>query len=61
MSIENNRIDCLKCKHFAVTWEPKHPKSCKLYGFKSTTLPSVAVFKSTGSECLGFEKKTIDN
>ena len=58
---DEKRVDCLKCKHFAVTWQPRYPKSCKLYGFKSATLPSIAVYNSTGSECLGFERKVIDN
>ncbi|MCL1983096.1 MAG: uracil-DNA glycosylase [Clostridiales bacterium] len=50
-------VNCFQCIHFAVTWEPQHPKSCKLFGFKSAALPSVTVYESTGSVCLGFEKK----
>ena len=52
-----NKIDCLQCKHFAVTWEPKQPKACKLHGFKSAGLPSVTVFHSSGAECMGFVRK----
>lgn len=60
MKAENtNKIDCLKCVHFAVTWNPRMPKSCKLYGFKSAGMPSAVVLKSTGSECMGFEKKEV--
>ena len=50
-------VNCFQCEHFAVTWEPEFPKSCKLFGFKSKTQPSAAVYESTGSVCLGFEKK----
>ena len=52
------KANCFACKYFAVTWEPKRPKACKLFGFKSAELPSIAVYKSTGADCMGFEKKT---
>ena len=50
-------INCLECEHFAVTWEPKFPRGCKLYGFKSASFPSIEVFRSSGAECMGFAKK----
>ena len=52
-----DKIDCLQCEHFAVTWEPKFPRACRLYGFKTMSYPSVEVLKSSGIECLGFVKK----
>ena len=52
-----NSVNCFRCVHFYITWEPQFPKACKLFGFKSAKLPSVDVFESTGSVCLGFEKK----
>jgi len=51
------KIDCYNCVHFAVTWEPKHPRSCKLFGFKTAQLPSMAVEKSSGEPCVGFQRK----
>ena len=51
------KIDCLQCKHFVITWNPKFPKACKLYGFKSIYYPSSEVLKATGEECIGFEIK----
>ena len=54
---EGNRINCFECVYFAVTWEPEFPKSCSLYGFKTTSLPSVTVYETTGEICLGFERK----
>jgi len=57
-SEQNEKVDCFQCVHFAITWEPKHPRSCKLFGFKSAQLPSVAVLKSSGAPCEGFERKT---
>ena len=53
-----DRIDCLHCEHFFVTWNPKFPRACKLYGFKTAQFPSVEVLKASGEECLGFVKKT---
>ena len=54
---EQERINCVKCKHFAVSWDPKFPRWCKLYGFKTVGFPSVEVLKATGEECLGYVKK----
>ncbi|MCL2108561.1 MAG: uracil-DNA glycosylase [Oscillospiraceae bacterium] len=51
------KINCFQCKHFAVTWEPKYPKACNLFEFKSEKLPSLVIFHSTGTPCTGFEEK----
>ena len=53
------KVDCLQCKHFIVTWNPKFPRGCKLYGFKSVVFPSTEVFKATGEDCIGFAKKEL--
>lgn len=58
--MENNiRADCYNCKYYAVTWDPKQPKACKFFGFKSVQPPSVVVYSSTGETCKGFEQKEI--
>ena len=58
MDKENvERIDCFKCKHFAVSWNPSFPRACKLFGFKTAQMPSVAVLTSSGEPCEGFERK----
>jgi len=57
VSGRDEKKDCFNCVHFAVTWEPRHPRSCKLFGFKSAQLPCVAVEKSSGAPCEGFERK----
>jgi hypothetical protein len=51
------RIDCLKCQHFYVTWDTNFPRGCKAFGFKTKTMPSLAVLSSSGEPCLKFEKK----
>ena len=58
MADENDgKVDCFHCRHFAVTWDAKFPRLCKLFGFKTSQLPSVAVFNSSGNPCEGFERK----
>jgi hypothetical protein len=59
-SNDTDRIDCLKCKYFFVTWNPKFPRGCKLYGFKTAQFPSAEVFKASGEDCMGFEKKDLE-
>ncbi|RKP58038.1 uracil-DNA glycosylase [Cohnella endophytica] len=54
---DNERVDCMKCRHFYVTWDPKFPKGCKAFGFKSPTMPSIAVRNSSGKACFNFEPK----
>ena len=51
------KIDCFQCEHFNITWESKTPRACKLYGFKTASMPSVVFYNTTGSQCVGFKKK----
>lgn len=55
----NKRIVCQKCKFYYVTWEKSKPHGCKAYGFKTKTIPSVVVKKSSGIDCSFFEIKHI--
>lgn len=43
--------DCLKCRHFYVTWDPSFPRGCRLFGIKTRRLPSQEVRESTGRDC----------
>ena len=52
-----DRPDCFKCIYFSLTWEQKTPRQCKLYGFKTASMPSVIFYNTTGSQCVGFRKK----
>lgn len=49
--------DCLKCVHFHVTWDPRFPRSCEVFGIKSARMPSIEVFHATGNHCPAFERK----
>jgi len=52
-----DRPDCWKCRHFAVSWDPKLPYLCKLIGFKSRSLPALEVIRVDGKACEGFAAK----
>jgi hypothetical protein len=43
--------DCLKCRHFFVTYDPRQPRGCRAYGFKSRELPSQVVLSASGQPC----------
>lgn len=57
MSTENEKIDCMKCQYFYITWDQKFPRGCKLLNFKSKQMPSIEVLQSSGSACLKFGPK----
>jgi hypothetical protein len=54
---ESQRIDCMKCRHFYITWDAKFPRGCKAFGFKTQTMPSLHVLSSSGKSCMNFEPK----
>ena len=56
-----DKVNCWQCKHFATSWDPKMPYSCKLLGFKSQILPSIQVMNTDGRPCLGFDPKSSPN
>ncbi|MFA9373162.1 MAG: uracil-DNA glycosylase [Poseidonibacter sp.] len=57
----NNRIVCQKCQYYYVTWEPANPHGCNAYGFKSKTIPSVVVKRSSNQDCSFFKQKNTQN
>jgi hypothetical protein len=50
-------IPCMRCKHYQVTFDVNAPRGCKLFNFKSTTMPYILVKQSTGHDCNSFEEK----
>jgi hypothetical protein len=48
---------CNKCEHYYITWEKKFPNGCRSMSFKSRELPSLAVRKNSGMDCLQFKIK----
>lgn len=47
--------NCLKCGHFHVSWDPRFPRACQVFGVKSRQMPSLAVYQATGRHCPAFE------
>lgn len=43
--------DCLRCKNYFITYDPRQPRGCRAYGFKSRDLPSHVVLSSSGAPC----------
>jgi hypothetical protein len=50
--------NCWQCRHFAVSWDPKLPYTCKLMGFKSRSLPMIEVLRADGRLCHGYASKS---
>jgi hypothetical protein len=54
---ENQRIPCMRCKHYQTTFDSKAPRGCSLYQFKSMVMPYILVKQSTGSDCPSFSER----
>ncbi|SEM63641.1 uracil-DNA glycosylase [Paenibacillus sp. OV219] len=59
MTTEQTRIDCMKCRHFYITWDKNYPRGCKAFKFKGSAMPSAAVLSSSGKPCMNFEPKSM--
>ena len=54
---ENQRIPCMRCKHYQTTFDSKAARACTLYQFKSNLMPYILVKQSTGSDCPSFSER----
>lgn len=52
-----DRVNCFQCFHFFITWDKTFPHGCKVYGFKTKQLPSIAVQQASGAGCAAFQPK----
>lgn len=53
------RIDCRRCAHYYVTWDPSFPHGCRCMGFKSRMTPIEEVRRTmSGHDCLLYHAKT---
>jgi len=55
---KKKRPNCMGCRHFYITHQPRHPYGCRAIGFKSLQMPAVAVHMNSGLECQLFSPKT---
>jgi hypothetical protein len=54
----DQRLSCIHCVHFRLTWNPSYPYACKAWGIRSSQYPAVAVRASSGLPCQLREAKT---
>lgn len=52
-----NKINCIKCQHYYITWDKGFPYGCKAMGFKAHVTPSIIVSEASGQPCLAFNAK----
>ncbi|HYE80757.1 MAG TPA: uracil-DNA glycosylase [Clostridia bacterium] len=57
----NEKVNCITCIHYYVTWDPDFPRGCRLYEFKTRRLPSQLVLESTGECCKNYGEKKKRN
>ena len=53
----SRKTNCRQCRYYYITWEPKTPHGCRAMGFKSQSLPSTVVWRSSGRECQAYVPK----
>jgi len=53
----SKRPECLRCKHYYVTWNPKFPYGCRAFGFQSRITPCLEVYSASQQQCLKFESR----
>ena len=51
------KVTCYGCRHYYVTWDNRRPYGCRVLGFKSKILPSIMVYRSSGTPCLYYKAK----
>jgi hypothetical protein len=54
---KKTRIDCRRCTNFHITWDEHFPFGCKLFEFKSRSIPSQSVQDATGGPCEHFKER----
>lgn len=57
----SERVNCITCVHYYVTWDKNFPYGCRLFEFKSRRLPSLLVRESTGGSCKNHAEKKKRN
>jgi len=54
---DNQKPNCLKCKHYYITWDKSHPYGCYAWNIKTPQSPSIAVYLASSKNCQLFEEK----
>ena len=53
-SRDNVTPPCVRCAFFYVTWDRTFPYGCRRFGFKTRSVPSQEVLRSSGAPCAFF-------
>ena len=53
------RAECLRCRHYYVTYEPARPHGCRHFGFVSRRLPELEVAAASGQPCGACEPRAL--
>lgn len=48
--------NCIQCAYYYVTWDVNAPRGCRMFGFKSQTMPSKIVEQHSGLPCPYFKQ-----
>ncbi len=51
-------INCKRCIHYFITWDPTRPNGCKIFSFKSQKMPSRILKECGEKKCGSFMAKT---
>lgn len=54
---QRTEINCLSCRHFFITYDPRFPYGCRAVGFKSRLMPAQEMYNNSGLVCLLFAGK----
>ncbi|MEN6473681.1 MAG: uracil-DNA glycosylase [Syntrophaceae bacterium] len=54
-------VNCLACRHFFITYNPRFPYGCRAVGFKSRLLPAQEMYRNSGFQCQLFEDKAQEH
>ncbi len=57
--MSDERPNCLRCRHYYVTWDERNPCGCRAFGFKTSQVPSAVVRRESGAECQMYEPKFV--
>ncbi|MGE5677485.1 MAG: uracil-DNA glycosylase [Pseudomonadota bacterium] len=53
----NEKVNCISCIYYYITWDNNFPKGCKLFEIKSRRMPSDVVREATGESCRNYAEK----
>jgi len=54
--------NCIKCKHYYITFDQATPRGCRAYQIQSKQMPNQIIkAANSGQDCIGFQPKPERN